>query len=719
MTKKFPILLLVLLFPVSVLCQNPSATPADDDVVKITTTLVQVDVTVTDKKGRPVTDLRPDEFEIYENGKKQEITNFSFVSSKRRSPGEEDGNKAGIDLPATRRTIDPRDVRRTIALVVDDLSMSFESTHYVRQALRNFVNNQMQDGDLVAIVRTGGGVGALQQFTMDRDQLRAAIEKIRFDVTGVANSGPFAPTAPDLVAENQRDLAKETGSELTKDEGSLDDYRRDMFLGGTLGALSYLVRGMQELPGRKSILMLSDGISLFKVNSAGFPESTRLLDQLRGLVDLCNRSSVVVYTIDAKGLIPMAFASADSLGNAPAVEIEQKLLERTRRLFESREGLSYIAEQTGGEAYYNTNDFKGSIQKMLEDTSYYLIGYQPDDDSFDRTRKKFNNLQVKVTRPGVRVRYRSGYYGMENRDRMKYVAEFQGNRRLAYALSSPFAVNDLGLDLHAVFKGEDRKKLSVDAFIHIDLSDMKLDKDADGKQKATYDVMVMNFDENGLPRGATSTTATIDPEKVDLDKIRKEGLVVTVTFPVKKPGGYQVRAAARENGTGKIGTASKFILVPNLGKKRLTLSGIVVDDISYSKWNNTAGKSDLRFRTVGDKSNGRDVDQFNDTALRRFQRGTILTYTYEAYNVRARQNGELRVRSRLVKDGKVIFSGKESEVDLRASKDGKKVTVQGALNLGKSMEPGDYALQVIVTDDAAKKRKYQTATQYLQFEIVD
>src|SRR5258708_3724241 len=158
---------------------KPAPTPPDNDVVKISTNLIQIDVSATDKSGKVVTDLKPEEVEIYENGQKQKISHFSFVSSVKtvvEKPNPTDKNAP----PVPQAVLRPEQIRRTVALVVDDLSLSFESAYYTRRALKKFVDEQMQDGDLVAIIRTGAGIGALQQFTSDKRILYAAIEKDSF-----------------------------------------------------------------------------------------------------------------------------------------------------------------------------------------------------------------------------------------------------------------------------------------------------------------------------------------------------------------------------------------------------------------------------------------------------------------------------------------------------------------------------------------------------------
>src|SRR5690242_9028333 len=149
--------------------QSKAGERDNDDVVKISVTLVQVDAVVTDKKGRHITDLKPEDFEISEDGKRQHITNFSYVAGQpiASTPATESGKpaKQALPMPPVPTRLRPEQVRRTIALVVDDLGLSYESTSFVRDALKKFVADQMQEGDLVAIIRTGAGVGALQQFT--------------------------------------------------------------------------------------------------------------------------------------------------------------------------------------------------------------------------------------------------------------------------------------------------------------------------------------------------------------------------------------------------------------------------------------------------------------------------------------------------------------------------------------------------------------------------
>ena len=235
----------------------PTPTPGgEDDVVKISTDLIQLDVTVTDAKGRIVTDLKPGEIEVYENGRKQKITNFSFISSASVSAEKQKGAKSDPLAPPLPPThLKPDQVRRTFALVVDDLSLSFESAYQTQRALRKFVNEQMEDGDLVAIIRTGAGIGALQQFTSDKRLLLAAIEKVRWNPNGTGGIGAFAPLQPTPM-----ETLKASGDDSVSDEDIQDeknrinannDFRNSTFITGTMGALKFVIEGMRELPDEK------------------------------------------------------------------------------------------------------------------------------------------------------------------------------------------------------------------------------------------------------------------------------------------------------------------------------------------------------------------------------------------------------------------------------------------------------------------------------------
>lgn len=188
----FHVTIAVIFLGAFVFGQKP--TPSDNDVVRISTNLIQLDVSITDSKGRPIKDIRSDEIEIFENGERQNIANFSFVNGPVRTAAVPavDKKKGEILLPTSQ--LRPENVRRTIAIVVDDLNLSFSSSAWVKKALKKYVDEQIQQGDLVAIIRTGGirlgddlvpGDYVLQVDVIDaakKDDQRTSTQFVQFEI---------------------------------------------------------------------------------------------------------------------------------------------------------------------------------------------------------------------------------------------------------------------------------------------------------------------------------------------------------------------------------------------------------------------------------------------------------------------------------------------------------------------------------------------------------
>ncbi len=685
---------------------TPSQTPQlaeDDDIVKISTNLIQVDVTVTGSDGKPISDLKPEEFEIFENGIKQEISNFSYISagSAREVKTPPIRNGTEIILPTKVR---PDQVRRTIALVVDDLTLSFESTHFVRRALRNFVEKQMEDGDLVAIIRTGAGIGALQQFTNDKRILFAAIEKIRWNANGAGGIGAFAAIDSGFSSGVSDDDPDETAPDTLAE---LNEFRETIFATGTLGAVNYIIRGMKDLPGRKSIMLLSDGFSLFSSSNGGFTESNRVLDSLRLLVDLANRSSVVVYTLDARGLVYTGITAADNVSGLSTSQIDSQISARRDKLFDTQEGLIYLAKQTGGLPIRNNNDLAGGIRKILDDQSYYLIGYQPDAATFDPAKRQFNKLEVKVTRKGANVRYRSGFFGVNDED-IGRPANLTASQKLLSALASPFGVSDIRLNLNTLFKSDAKKNSVLSSFVHIDLNDITFTKTPEGK-KAMFDIIAVSFGDNGAVMDEISKTYTLNVKEETLKEFLTDKFVYFFSFPIKKPGAYQMRVAIRDHASDKLGSASQFIEVPKLSNNRLTLSGAALESLSLEQ-----------YKTESNTNVKQETNPMADTAMRVFKRGSVLRYGVEVYNAKTSPVSQPRLKTfaRIFQDGKIIHEGEPTPIDLTGQNDMQIINFAGALSLGSKMVAGDYVMQIVVIDEQAKK-KYQIATQIVQLEIVD
>ncbi|HWW76317.1 MAG TPA: VWA domain-containing protein, partial [Pyrinomonadaceae bacterium] len=490
--------------------QTPPAEDSDEDVVRITSNLVQFDAVVTDKHGRLVTDLKPEDFEVSIGGRKQEITNFSFVLNETpTTPGAQPATpqpreKAAPMLPPAR--LRPEQVRRTIALVVDDLGTSYEDIISVRRALKKFVDEQMQPGDLVAVMRTSAGAGFLQQFTADKRILSRAIERIRWNPQGRAGTSAFERLDLTTAAYTDADPAggktpgRGTSGNSPDDESELgmkeqptadvEEFRRNVFTVGTLGALGFIIRGMDELPGRKSMLVFSDGFKIYP-KPGTYENTTSVQEALRRLTDQANRASIVIYTVDARGLPCLCTRADDDLGPRPSAGvIAGALMTRVEEYHAKQEGLAFLADQTGGIFINNTNDLGGGVRRVLDDQKgYYLIGFRPSEGVFDaeKGRPRFNKVDVKVARAGLSVRTRAGFYGFTGREAK--AAPHTRAEQLISAIASPLTSGDLTLRLTSLYNSPKGGEQLVNSLMHIDMSQFKFVDEADGWKKAVMDVV--------------------------------------------------------------------------------------------------------------------------------------------------------------------------------------------------------------------------------------
>ncbi len=698
MTRTLLTILATALLAVSAAAQDvttpvPRSTP--EDVVKISTSLVQFDVSVTDKDGRPIKDLRPDEIRVFENGKERNISGISFIAGERTAANAStSGSRTTSVLPG--KQLKANEVRRAIAIVVDDLTLSFESTDFVRQTLRRFVDTQMQDGDLVAIVRSGGAMGALQQFTSDKRQLYAAIDRIHWNAVGNGRIGTFNPVEPKFPFGQSVDPGTGEETSLEDINKANAEYRENIFATGSLGALNYVIRGMRDLPGRKSVLMLSEGFRLFSRDPGGNLSSNRIIDSVRMVTDSANRAAVVVYTLDPRGLqVPMLDARDNTLYWTQE-DRDKEVESREADLRDTQDGLQYLAEETGGFAIINSNDLSKGIRKILDDQSYYLIAYQPDDASFDPQKLRFNKVEIKVSRPGANVRYRRGFYNVGD----KQLAENRRSdpdQRIVDAVTSPFAAGEMPIHFNAIYNYDQKNGAYIRSLLHMNIAELDFKKLADGKMKAAFDVFAYAFGENGRIAAKQQKAYSISLTPENYEKMRSSGFVYDFLFPINSPGAYQLRIAVRDKGLDKIGSASQFIEVPDLKKNRLTLSGVVLD---------SAGANS-------------GANPLTSTAIREFKPGSHIDYGTVVFNAKTANAGQTKLTSKLrvFRDGKLIFEGKPQAIS-QGGQSPNSVAFMGTVSLGTKLAAGDYVMEIAVTNSLAKT-KHSTALQYVQFSVTE
>jgi VWFA-related protein len=640
----------------------PKPDARSSQVLRVGVDLVQIDATVTDRRGRHVADLTAEDFVVLQDGRPQRISTFAYV----RGPAASTAPNASPAAPAgPSRPIAPDQVRRTIAIIVDDLGLSFESMARARDAVRHFLDKQMQRGDLVAIIRTGAGSGALQQFTSDRRILDAAVERIRWNMMARVSA---------FLGPGDNDVT--------------DAFRREVFSAGTLGAIEYIVRGVAALPGRKSVIVLSDGFRMLDTDG----NSGRVLDGMHRLVDAANRAGVVIHAIDARGLVVTGPGAADTT--------PEQTDARREELAATQDGLGMLADETGGLFMRNQNDIPRGVERVLEDQQgYYLLGYVPERSTFGSARPRFHKLAVRVNRPDLRVRSRRGFLGRAD-DAPKPVTAAS---RMVSAVMSPFAGGDIRLRLSSYF-GHDAKigpvMLSV---MHVNAGDLTFTAEADGTRSAQIEALAVTFDADGQVADQNSRSFTFRMPEEAYARALNRGFVYRIRVPLKRAGPYQLRIALRDVRGDRIGSASQFIEIPDVKKGRLALSGLVIDG------------SKQRARPEADNAVDHE-DPGPTVALRTFRQGTDATYFCEIYNAQRGRDGKPQLESatRLFREGIEVFKSAPRVVELP---DAKRPTVaSGILRFLDNMMPGNYILEVTVTDRLAKK--HSRVTQTIDFEVV-
>ena len=349
----------------------------DQPVFRVSVSLVQLDAVVTDKHGRHVTTLGPSDFEVYQDGRPQQVIGASYVEID--DPWVDTSGLPPLPVEALK----PADARRIVVVVVDDLRMSFESVYRARRGIAAFLDEQFRPGDLGMIMTTSGA--GLSQLTYSQPVLKAAASRLRFSLFNVQAASALAPV-DDIV---------ETGAE---------QFLEQTFAESSIRRIADAIAAVRPLPGRKSVVLVSEGFSVF---GAGMDNAV-IRDLLRRLVDRSNRAGVVIYGLDPRGLVNTGITAADSVRRGGAGIMAR----RRAALLESQDGLRYVAGETGGFAVINSNDLARGFGRIMSDQrGYYLIGYQPEAGTLHaKSDVQFKRLKIKVKPKGLKIRTRAGFY---------------------------------------------------------------------------------------------------------------------------------------------------------------------------------------------------------------------------------------------------------------------------------------------------------------------
>jgi VWFA-related protein len=372
-------------------------------VVRLGVDLVQVDAVVVDKKGHAVTDLVAADFEILQDGRPQTVTQAAFMGIL-AGEGARGVPAAGAAADDTTVAAEPSEA---IVFVVDDLALSVSSVSATRRALLSFANG-MDDASPVFLLRTAARVvemRPMEGLAELRAAARALLPRLQPRGTDLLQDPMGAVLSPlDLQAQA-------TGLYLSR-----------LLARRSLLSLQDITDALRSWKGRKTLVFFSEGFPIWDSATKGafapfeevYGRGEDVLDAVDRLTDLANRASVVIHTVDPRGLLTAGISASDaSMMSHDA--ILNTLQTRRTALNASQGSLSRIAELTGGLSLLNANDLGAGVAQILgESRGYYLVGYEPPRETFARERPRFHRLEVRVKRRGLKVRSRKGFFGLSD-----------------------------------------------------------------------------------------------------------------------------------------------------------------------------------------------------------------------------------------------------------------------------------------------------------------
>ena len=522
-------------------------------VLRLNSELVLTNVVVRDSKtGELVKGLKQSDFKIYENGKEQQISTFDFQSVDQVAPlneatisGLAGAGKSSSNGPAI--VARPEELRnhRLIVMFFDLTSMQPEDLERSVDAARDFLTRKMQPADLVALVSLGDTLSVDQDFTADKDALAREVGAYN----GTEGQG-FEPGAN----ANSNQVEDTTG--YTPDESEYNDINTDR----ELFALRAVAKSLEKITEKKSLLYFSGGISRDGIENQA---------SLRAAINAAVRANLAIYSVDTRGLqavSPLGDASTGSLRGTGAYS-GGALMNNMNQNFATQEVMATLSSDTGGKAFFDSNDFAPAFAQVERDTSaYYAIGFRSSNPARDG---KYRRLTVKVSRPGVKLEYRPGYYAPAD---FKHSGREDRERELEEQLASDLPATDMAVYLDAMYFRLEENRFYVPVSLIVPGSQIPFVKGGD-KDKATLDIIGEVIDEVKRPIGHARETV-----KLNLDQslgARQKNIQYTTSFNLP-PGKYHLKFVVRENQTGRMGSFEADITLPEMKKAPLKMSSILL-----------------------------------------------------------------------------------------------------------------------------------------------
>lgn len=696
--------------------QTPAPSPrSQDDVVRVYTELVQTDVMVFDKQGNFVKDLTRDNFELRIDGKPRPIEAFELITA-----GSDEESQLAAARGATtvnlKRPV-PLDRGRIVFFYVDDFHMDVSSFSMARKVISNFIDKEMGQNDQAAIASASGQIGFLQQLTNDRMVLRAALARLNpknYSVRGLERP-PMSEYHALLIDRNDRDvleffitqtirdnpgLSRETAASMVQGRAQTIVSQASVFNSHTLVGLERLIRTAKDLPGRKVVFFLSGGFLIENRRGNSF-------SKLRDVTNAAANSGVVIYSMDTRGLVA---SLTDASTDAPFDPTGQLARAGLGELAATQDGMHALAADTGGKAIFNTNDLSKGLAPALKETSvYYVLAWKPDAEA--QKEKRFRNLEVRlVDRPNTTIRVRKGYLDVDPESAVagqpvaappppSSTPDKTVSAKLLQAIGAAYPGRDLPILMSADYYDVAGKGATLSTAIQIPIEFLTFGKQPDGKSQAAVDVSGVYYDDKGVPKVSfleRVVATSLAPATAAGDRD------ITFTYPAKlAPGLYQVRVAARDDTSGRIGTAHAWFDIPDLTKKQLAMSSVLVGERRPSTLTNVSSFGNLGPVAL--------------SASHRFRRDSTLRFLIFAYNAvlsPADQKPDVAIQVQVVRDDQPVITTALRKLNTDQNTDLARLPYAAEIPL-TGLQPGRYQLQISLIDRVSK----QSTTRQTHFDV--
>ena len=714
--------------PLLVLSMLASAAPGQQESqqeinIKVKTELIQLRAVVTNRQGQLVDNLSKEDFVLLEDGQPQAIGLFSVerIGSDARVQLDQKRSAASDEVKPPAGSSQLSVPSRSIVLLVDTLHTSFPSLANTRAVLRHFLYDQMTDQDIVALVTPTGTLGVMEQFTQDRKLLRMALERLYPWRVSQDRSllTPFLAARiirgdPDAAAVAMEIIADEDGLSLGDGQGLVFDPRdrnkRDMLLlppffhskvQMILEEASYYrkvlltniraaAERLAEMPGQRIIALFSEGCTM-----AG-ASGEMVSGELQTIISEAARSGVLIYTFDARGLVPV-MVPAWIQGSIPSNRLTSYL---GQSLQDSQESLKVLAHETGGEAFYNTNDLAGGLRKTLADNRiYYELAYYP---AQDKDPRKLRRIIVSVKdHPEYVVRAQRSYLLSELRKPGTAVQGQAPTSALHKAISQPLPLMDIGVSVFAEFQARGRDQTEIVLQVQVQGERLRYSWQ-DHHYLSELELACFIYRLDGKPVRSFNDRMQVKIPLDHSDLARSRGFRFTKQTDIP-PGVYHIRMGVRDLQSDRMGTAFGWVEVPDLKKGRLIFSRLFLTEPAPPENRPTTASQ-----------NSADIEPKEVNGLRLFKRGEKLAYRCMVYNAPLLNPDDgLKMQLELFQGEQRIYLKPWFPVlSPSSAKDKVGIEIAGQLEL-HALQPGVFELRATIK--TAKSN--QTAQRALSFVV--